>query len=172
VPTPNIPTRYGKRANLLQYHINSQTLSRHCRLDNSEFLLSKLETAVTSARSLDLASFLTSVVLGLASVFLALATVLPASDLGYVRFLLFFSTGVVVVLLYWLIRRLARNRRTRLTLLRKWQKEAFLAREYVDSFTGEKVTRMVELIQSMEDISISSSPQYGQFDNEFKSMLK
>jgi hypothetical protein len=141
-------------------------------LDNSEFLLSKLDTAITSARSIDLASSLTSGVLGLASVFLALATVLPTSDLGYVRFFLFFSTGVTVLLLYWLIRRFARNRRARLDILRKWQKEAFLARAYVDSLTAEKVSRIVELIQCMEDASISRFPRYEQPDNEFMSMLK
>jgi hypothetical protein len=109
-------------------------------LDNSEFVLSKLDTAIISARSIDLISFATSGIIGLASLFLALATVISASYLGPIRFLLFISTGMTLVFLYWLLRRLRRNRRTRLDLLRKWQKETFLAKEYVDSLAGDMVS--------------------------------
>jgi hypothetical protein len=141
-------------------------------LDNNDFLFSTLDTAITSAHSIDLFSSLTSLILALASVALALATVLPTSQLSSVRALLILSTGVAVLLLYWLVRRLTRNRRTRLAILRRWQREAFLANQHVDSLPREKVTRMVELIQAMEDISISRNPHYEVFDDEFRSALK
>jgi len=140
-------------------------------LDNSEFVLSELDAAIISARGIDLISFIASGVVGLASLTLALATVIPATLLVLVRLLLLISTGVTVVFLFWLIRRLMRNRKSRLGLLRKWQQETFLARKYVDSLSGEKVRRMVELIQSLEDADVSRNPKYHQFDTEFMKML-
>ena len=141
-------------------------------MDNSEFILSKLDAAIVSARSIDLGSFLTSGVLGLASVFLALAAVLPPSFLGYIRFLLFFATGTTILLLYWVIRHLSRNRRARLGILRKWHQEIFFAKAHVDSLEEGKVRKMIELIHSMEDTSMSRNPQYRQFDIEFMNILK
>ena len=140
-------------------------------MNKSEFLLSKLSTEITHARSTELISFITSGFIGLASLFLALATTLPASYIGPFRFLLFISTVITVVFLFWILRRFIRNRRTKLDLLRKWERQIFLAKEVVDSLEGDKACRMIELIQRIEDSDISRNPPFGQFDNEFMSIV-
>lgn len=141
-------------------------------MDNSEFILSKLDTAIATARSIDLGSFLTSVIFGLATVLLALAAILPTSFLSSVRILLLAATGATIILLYWALRRLVRSRAKRLGILRRWHEEVFFARERVDSLGQVEMRRMIDLIQFMEDTHFSSGPQYDRTDTEFMNMLK
>jgi hypothetical protein len=141
-------------------------------LDNSGFILSELDTAVTRARGIEVMSWVTTGSLSLASFFLALLAVVPVSALGFVRALLLASAVIPVLVLYWTLRHLTRNRRERLKLLRKWQRETFLERETVDSFEDEKARRMIELIQLMEDLDISKSPDYADIDRDFMTILK
>jgi hypothetical protein len=140
-------------------------------LDNSEFILSKLDTAITRARGIELISYATTGSLGLASFFLALAAIVPVSDLGFVRALLLASAVITIVALYWLLRHLTRNRRMRLDLLRKWQRETFIERGSVDSLEGRKVRRMMELVQLMEDLDVSRAPDYADLDRDFMTIL-
>ena len=139
--------------------------------DNSGFILSELDTAITRARGIELMSYVTTGSLGLASFSLALVAVLPASGLGFVRPFLLASAVIPVVVLYWLLRHLARNRRKRLELLQKWQRETFLERGSVDSLEDEKVRRMIELVQLMEDLDISRIPDYVGLDRDFMTIL-
>lgn len=141
-------------------------------MDNSGFILSELDTAVTRARGIEVMSWVTTGSLSLASFFLALLAVVPVSALGFVRALLLASAVIPVLVLYWTLRHLTRNRRERLKLLRKWQRETFLERETVDSFEDEKARRMIELIQLMEDLDISKSPDYADIDRDFMTILK
>ena len=141
-------------------------------LDNSEFVLSKLEAVIASVKSLDLGAVLISGTLGLVTVFLALAAILPPSILGLIRFLLLVATAATMLLSYWEIRRLVENRKERLRILRKWQGEVFFARAQVDLFEQGKVRKMVDLIQSIEDERLSGNPRYRQLDIEFMNMLK
>jgi hypothetical protein len=140
-------------------------------LDSNEFVLSKLETAVARARSIELISFTATVTLSYASLSVALATVTPVSNLGLIRDLLLGSSVVAVVFLYLFLGRLLRNRRRRLDMLRRWQMEAFLKRKRLDSLPEEKVKRMVELIHLMEDSDITGSPRFGHFEEEFSKIL-
>jgi hypothetical protein len=140
-------------------------------LDNNEFILSKLDTAIGRARSIELISFSTTVTLGFASLSVALATVAPISDLGLIRALLLASAAGAVVLLYFLLGRLMHNRRARLNVLRKWQTEAFLKRGRVNSLSDDSLERLIELVQAMEDASLSRRHRYGQFDEEYRKIL-
>jgi hypothetical protein len=74
-------------------------------MDSSEFVLSKLDSALASAKSIDLGAVLVSGILGLVTVLLALAAILPPSILGTIRFLLVLATVATVLLSYWRIRR-------------------------------------------------------------------
>ncbi len=112
-------------------------------------------------------SYVTTGSLGLASFFLALAAIVPVSDLGSVRALLLASAVIPAVGLYWLLRHFEKNRRMRLDLLRKWKRETFLERQSIDSLEGEKVRRMIELVQLMEDMDISRSLDYAKLDRDF-----
>lgn len=140
-------------------------------LDNSGFILSELDTAITRARGIELMSYATTGGLGLASFSLAVAGVVPVSGLGFVSPLLLASAVIPLLVLYWVLRHLARNRRKRLELLRKWQRETFLERESVDSLEDEKVRRMIELVQLMEDLDISKIPDYVDLDRDFMTIL-
>ena len=115
---------------------------------------------------------LISAILGLLTVILALGAVLPASV--PLRLLLVVGTIAAVLFSYWEIRRLLRNRNQRLKILRKWDKEVFFARTKVDLIEQEKVGKILDLIQSIEDAHMppSSNSWYSQIDNEFMSMLK
>lgn len=141
-------------------------------MDNSDFILSKLDTAIASARSIDLGSFLTSVIFGLATVLLALAAILPTSFLAFVRILLLVATGATILVLYWVLRRLVRSRAKRLGILRKWHEEVFFSRDRVDSLGQPEMRKLIELVQFIEDTHFSSSPRYDRVDTEFMSMLK
>ena len=116
-------------------------------------------------------SYATTGGLGLASFSLAVAGVVPVSGLGFVSPLLLASAVIPLLVLYWVLRHLARNRRKRLELLRKWQRETFLERESVDSLEDEKVRRMIELVQLMEDLDISKIPDYVDLDRDFMTIL-
>jgi hypothetical protein len=140
-------------------------------MNNSEFVLSNLETAITRARGIELISYATTGSLGLASFFLAFAAIVPVSSLSSVRTLLLASALIPVVALYWLLRHFAKNRRKRLELLRKWQRETFVERQIVDSLKGEKVRRMVELIQLMEDLDSLRTLDYSSLDGDFMTIL-
>ena len=140
-------------------------------LNNSGFILSELDTAITRARGIEVMSWVTTGSLSLASFFLALMAVVPVSALGLVRALLLASAVVPVLVLYWTLRRLTRNRKERLQLLRKWQRETFLEREAIDSLGDGSVRRMMELIQLMEDLDVSKSPDYADIDRDFMTIL-
>ncbi len=146
-------------------------LLHQARLDTSEFLLSKLDTAIVGARGIDLISFATSAILGIAAVSLAVATVVPTSFLDSIRIFLLLATGLAVIMMFWLVRRLIRNRRGRLTILRKWHVEMFLAEQRVNSLPKQEVRRMIEIIQSLEDTDVSRGAHYDDFDREFMSLL-
>jgi hypothetical protein len=140
-------------------------------MDSDEFVLSKLDTAVGRARSIELISFSTTVILSFASLLVALATVIPVSNLALIRVLLLISAAVAVTFLYWLLGRLIRNRRARLNMLRKWQMKAFFKRNFVNSLADDTVRRLIELVHLLEDSSISRKPRYGQLDDEFTKIL-
>ena len=140
-------------------------------MDNNEFVLSKLDTAIGRARSIELISLATTVTLGFASLSVALATVAPISDLAFIRGLLLASAAVAVVVLYFLLGRLVRNRKARLNVLRKWQMEAFLKRDHVNSLTDDRVTRLVELVHLMEDSPLSRKHRFGRLDDEYAQIL-
>lgn len=140
-------------------------------LDNNEFVLSKLQEAIDSARSLDLGDTLISSILGLLTVFLALGTILPPSIVGFIRFLLLIATGFAMLILYFVVRRLITNRRMRLKILRKWQADTFFARAQVDLLEQNKVRKMLDLIQSVEEAR-TITLRYSQFDVEFMNLLK
>jgi hypothetical protein len=140
-------------------------------LNNSEFVLSNLDTAITRARGIELISYATTGSLGLASFLLALAAIVPVSSLGSIRVLLLASALIPIAALYWLLRHFARNRRMRLDLLRKWQRETFVERESVDSLKGDGVRRMVELIQLMEDLDSLRTLDYTSLDRDFMTIL-
>ena len=139
-------------------------------LDASEFVLSKLDTAIVSVRGIELISFASTAGLGLLTILLALAGVLPSSGLVFVRGLLLGFAALLGVGLYSILRRLRRNRRTRLELLRNWQMEAFLRRETVDSLGDEKVRRLIELIQLVEDTDVTRTPHH-QYDRDFMAII-
>ncbi len=141
-------------------------------MDNTEFILSKLDSAIVSAKNIDLGSSIISAILGLASIFLALAAILPPSVLGLFRFLLLFATGVTVLLLYLSVRNLSKNRKARLRILRKWHQEIFFEKTQVNESDQAKMKRLVELIHLMEDNSIARNPHYEQLDSEFMNLLK
>jgi type VI protein secretion system component VasK len=140
-------------------------------VNNSEFVLSSLDTGIARARGIELMSYATTGTLGVASFLLALAAIVPVSSLGSIRVLLLASALIPVVLLYWLIRHLVRNRRTRLELLRKWQRETFVQRGSVDLLSSDKVRRMLELIQIMEDSDSLGTPDYSSLDKDFMTIL-
>ena len=140
-------------------------------MDNSEFVSSRLDTATASVRGIELISFVTTGCLGLVSLSLALAALLPLSGLGFVKALLLAFAVLGVAELYWLLRRLRKNRRMRLDLLRKWQIEVFHGRETVDSLEYEKVRRLVELIHLMEDTDVSGTPHYVDYDRDFMAII-
>lgn len=140
-------------------------------MDNNEFVLSKLQEAIDSARSLDLGDTLISSILGLLTVFLALGTILPPSIVGFIRFLLLIATGFAMLILYFVVRRLITNRRMRLKILRKWQADTFFARAQVDLLEQNKVRKMLDLIQSVEEAR-TITLRYSQFDVEFMNLLK
>lgn len=140
-------------------------------MDNNEFVLSKLEEAIGSAKSLDLGDTLISSILGLLTVFLALGTILPPSIVGFIRFLLLIATGFAMLILYLVVRRLIKNRRLRLKILRKWQIETFFAKAQVDLLEQSKVRKMLDLIQSVEDGG-TITLRYSQLDIEFMNLLK
>ena len=141
-------------------------------MDNSEFILSKLEAAIASAKSIDLGTTLISAILGLLTVILALGTVLPSSV--SLRLLLVVATVVAVFFSYWEIRRLLRNRNQRLKILREWDEEVFFARTKVDLLEQDRVRKILDLIQSIEDAHMppSTNSWYEQIDNEFMRILK
>ena len=139
-------------------------------LDAGEFVLSELEAAIKSVRSIELISFADTGGLAILSLLLALAGVLSSSSLELVRGLLLGLAAIVGVAFYWLLRRLSRNRRTRLDLLRKWQMEVFLRRGTVDSLGDEKVRRLIELIQLVEDADVSRTPQY-EYGSDFMAIV-
>jgi len=141
-------------------------------LENSEFILSKLEAAITSAKSIDLGTTLISAILGLLTVILALGTVLPASVT--LRLLLVVATIAAVLFSSWEIRSLLRNRNRRLKILREWDGEVFFARTKVDLLEPDKIRKVLDLIQSIEDAHMppSSNSWYEQIDNEFMKLLK
>jgi len=139
-------------------------------LDVSEFVLSELDNAIASVRGIELISFAYTGGLGTLSILLALAAVLPGSGLEFVRVLLFAFAVLAGIAFYWLLRRLSRNRRTRLDLLRKWQMEVFLRRETIDSFGDERVRRLIELIQLVEDTDVSRTPQY-EYGSDFMAII-
>ena len=141
-------------------------------LDNSGFILSELDTAITRARGIELMSLVTTGSLGLATFSLALAAVLPVSGMGFVRPLLLASAVIPVLVLYLVLRHLTRNRRKRLELLRKWQRETFLERGSVNSLEDEKVRRMIELVQLMEDLHVSGTPDYADLDKDYMMILR
>ena len=139
-------------------------------LENSEFVLSKLDSAITRARGIELMSYATTGCLGLASFFLALAAVVPVSDLGSIRVLLLASAVLPIVTLYWLLRRLTIDRKMRLNMLHKWHAETFLNRKKVDSLEEEKVRRMLELVHLMEEPDFSRSHR-ANLDRDFMTNL-
>ena len=141
-------------------------------LDNSEFILSKLQAAIASTKSIDLGTTLISAILGLLTVILALGTVLPSSV--SLRLLLVVATVVAVFFSYWEIRRLLRNRNQRLKILREWDEEVFFARTKVDLLEQDRVRKILDLIQSIEDAHMppSTNSWYEQIDNEFMRILK
>ena len=143
-------------------------------MDNSEFILSKLDAALDTVKRYDLGALLISGILGLATVILALGAILPASLLASLRFMLVIATIAAVLLSYWEIRRLVLNRNQRLKILRKWEEEVFFARTRVDLLEQDKVGKMLDLIRSIEDAHTppSSSSRYEQIDSEFMSLLK
>ena len=143
-------------------------------MNNSEFVLSKLEAAIASVKSIDLGAVLVSGILGFATVVLALAAILPPSILVFIRFLLLLATVAAVLLSYWRIRQLVQNRSKRLGILRKWQEEIFFARTRIDSFEQDKIRKMVDFIQSIEDMHFSkpSDPRYKRLEIEFMKMLE
>jgi len=141
-------------------------------LDNTDFILSKLESAIVSAKNIDLGSSIISAILGLASILLALAAILPQSVLGIFRLLLILSTGITVLLLYFSVSNLSKNRKARLRILRKWHQEIFFAKTRVDELAQAKIKRLVELTHLMEDNSIARNPHYDRLDGEFMSLLK
>lgn len=141
-------------------------------LNNSEFILSKLEAAIASVKSIDLGDTLISGILGLVTVFLAVAAILPPSVLGFIRLMLLVASGTAVFILYWVVRRLIRSRKARLGILRKWQEEVFFAGTQVDLLERGKVRKMFDIIQLIEDARMSSTSRYAQLDIEFMNMLK
>jgi len=138
-------------------------------LDTSEFVLSKLDTAIESVRGIELMSSVYTGGLGIFSLLLALAAVLPSSGL-FLRGLLLAFALLVGITFYWLLRRLRRNRRTRLELLRKWHMEVFLRRETVDSLRDENVRRMIEIVQRVEDTDVSRTPNL-EYDRDFMAII-
>jgi len=139
-------------------------------LDTSEFVLSELDTAIASVRGFELMSAVYTGGLAIFSLLLALAAVLPSSVLEFVRGLLFAFAVLVGVASYWLLRRLGRNRRTRLELLRKWHMEVFLRRETVDSLRDENVRRLIGLVQLVEDTDVSRTPNL-EYDRDFMAII-
>ena len=139
-------------------------------LDTSEFVLSKLDTAIAGVRGIELISSVYTGGLGIFSLLLALGAVLPGSGLEFVRGLLLAFAVLVGIAFYWLLRRLRRNRRTRLELLRKWQMEVFLRRKTVDSLKDENVRRLIELIQLVEDTDVSRTPNL-EYDRDFMAII-
>jgi len=139
-------------------------------LDTSEFVLSEIDTAIASVRGFELMSAVYTGGLGIFSLLLALAAVLPSSGLEFVRGLLFAFAVLVGISSYWLLRRLRRNRRTRLELLRKWRMEVFLRRETVDSLKDENVRRSIELVQLVEDTDVSRTPNL-EYDRDFMAII-
>ena len=141
-------------------------------MDNSEFIISKLEAAIASAKSYDLGTTLITGILGLLTVILALGTILPASL--PLRLLLVVATVAAVLFSYWEIRRLIRNRNQRLKMLREWSEEVFFARTKVDLLDQGKIRKILDLIQSIEDAHMppSSNSWYEEINDEFMSMLK
>jgi len=138
-------------------------------LDTSEFVLSKLDTAIESVRGIELMSSVYTGGLGIFSLLLALAAVLPSSGL-FLRGLLLAFALLVGITFYWLLRRLRRNRRTRLELLRKWHMEVFLRRETVDTLRDENVRRMIEIVQRVEDTDVSRTPNL-EYDRDFMAII-
>jgi hypothetical protein len=69
---------------------------------------------------------------------------------------------------------MVQSREDRLGILRKWQEEVFFARTRVNSFEQGKIRRMVDLIQSIEDMHFSkpSDPRHKQLDIEFMKVLE
>ena len=139
-------------------------------MDTSEFVMSKLDTAITGVRGIELISSVYTGGLGIFSLLLALAAVLPGSGLEFVRGILFAFAVLVGIAFYWLLRRLRRNRRTRLELLRKWQMEVFLRRETIDTLRAENVRRLVELLQLVEDTDVSRTPNL-EYDRDFMAII-
>ena len=139
-------------------------------MDTSEFVMSKLDTAITGVRGIELISSVYTGGLGIFSLLLALAAVLPGSGLEFVRGILLAFAVLVGIAFYWLLRRLRRNRRTRLELLRKWQMEVFLRRETVDSLRDESVRRLIELVQLVEDTDVSRTPNL-EYDRDFMAII-
>ena len=138
-------------------------------MDTSEFVLSKLDTAIESVRGIELMSSVYTGGLGIFSLLLALAAVLPSSGL-FLRGLLLAFALLVGITFYWLLRRLRRNRRTRLELLRKWHMEVFLRRETVDTLRDENVRRMIEIVQRVEDTDVSRTPNL-EYDRDFMAII-
>jgi len=138
-------------------------------LDTSEFVLSKLDNAIESVRGIELISSVYTGGLGIFSLLLALAAALPSSGL-FVRGLLFAFAVLVGGAFYWLLRRLRKNRRTRLELLRKWHMEVFLRRETVDSLGDENVRRLIEMVQLVEDTDVSRTPNL-EYDRDFMAII-
>jgi len=143
-------------------------------LDISEFLLSKIGAAQDVVKRYDLGSLLISGILGLVAVILALSAILPPSILASLRLLLLVATIAAVFLSYWEIRRLVLNRNQRLKILRNWEKAVFFGKRQVDLLEPDKVGKMLDLIQSIEDAHTppSDNLRYQQIDNEFMNMLK
>jgi len=139
-------------------------------LNTSELVLSDLDTAIASVRGIELMSSVYTGGLGIFSLLLALAAVLPGSGLESVRGLLLAFAVLVGIAFYWLLRRLRRNRRTRLELLRKWHMEVFLRRETVDSLKDEGVKRLIELVQLVEDTDVSRTPNL-EYDRDFMAII-
>jgi hypothetical protein len=143
-------------------------------MENSEFVLSKLEAAVGSVKSIDLGAVLVSGILGLVTVMLALAAIFPLSILGLIRVVLLLATVATVFFSYWRIRQLIWSRSARLGILRKWQEEVFFAGTQLDSSEQDKIRKMGELIHSIEDMHFSKpkDPLFRQLDNEFMGLLE
>ncbi|HYB03962.1 MAG TPA: hypothetical protein VED17_05850, partial [Nitrososphaerales archaeon] len=69
---------------------------------------------------------------------------------------------------------LLRNRNQRLKILREWDEEVFFPRTKVDLLEEDRVRKILDLIQSIEDAHMppSTNSWYEQIDNEFMRILK
>ena len=112
-------------------------------MKRSDFLLSKVEGAISRASDINILSYVSSVILGVVTVLLAIAVVIPSSFELIRIFLILPIIASALIVLLWVMNHLTTARERRLKTLRKWQVEIFTMGDSVDSLSRSQLEKKV-----------------------------